>query len=77
MIQSYACLVFNQITFNYFASHALELHADGSDVRLYDGPYLKSFIKFVGAGVFCALLVCLFEVFRPGQQFFSHFGTAS
>ena len=37
-----ACLVINPITADNFA--ALLLHADGSGVRLYDGPDLKLFI---------------------------------
>ena len=48
------CLVINPITVDNFA--ALQLHAGGSGVRLYDGPGLKLFIS-VGNGAFVCCLV--------------------
>ena len=41
VMRQYACLVLNPIMVN---SYAAFLHPSGSDVRLYDGPYLKLFI---------------------------------
>ena len=46
-----------------------------ANIKVYGVLYAQ--FPMFGIPLKVCLFVCLFEALRPGQQFFSHFGTAS